>query len=147
MSAVAKPSLLTLPPAVYKKIFKYVTVWNGIRCVTACPQLLEHRQRILELWLKWFTLSVLMETHQNVSKIERGAWLVWRYATVMSRPFFRSCLHARELHQCVCVRDGMFQGTTGSLLPGNTSATSISHPIRRLDQVSRSTLLYTGTLL
>ena len=122
MSAVAKPSLLTLPPAVYKDIFKYVRPWYGLRCVRACTSILEHRQKIIELWQKWKELAAKMYNTQNVSKLKKGALLVWRHATVTSRPGVRreplSEWNDRQWNQLI---GNVFEGWQ---VPGNYWSTS-----------------------
>ena len=83
--ALVKPSLLTLAPDVYSQIFSYVKVWNGIRCVTAGRQLLEHRDGMA---LRWSRETFFKEGRfygRLLRRVEEGVWIIWRLAVYVSR--------------------------------------------------------------
>ena len=83
--ALAKHSLLTLAPDVYSQIFSYVKVWNGIRCVTAGRQLLEHRDGIAERWaLMGFVMECRFQS-RLLRRVEEGVWIIWRLAVYVAR--------------------------------------------------------------
>ena len=83
--ALAKPSLLTLAPDVYSQIFSYVKVWNGIRCVTAGRQLLEHRDGIA---LRWSYKTFFMEGRfygRLLKRVLHGVFAIWEFAIYLGR--------------------------------------------------------------
>ena len=83
--ALVKPSLLTLAPDVYSQIFSYVKVWNGIRCVTAGRQLLEHRDGIA---LRWSYKTFFMTARfygRLMRRVQAGVFAIWEFAMYLAR--------------------------------------------------------------
>ena len=83
--ALAKHSLLTLAPDVYRQIFSYVKVWNGIRCVTAGRQLLEHRDGIALRWSRETFFKECRFYGRLLRRVEEGVWIIWRLAVYVAR--------------------------------------------------------------
>ena len=85
MAALAKPSLLTLPQAALDEVFRFLKVWNSIRCATANAILLESRKRIVVPWRRKTDFQVRSCNERLKWKMKLGVLLLWKYAMVLIR--------------------------------------------------------------
>ena len=79
----AKPSLLTLPPAALDEVFRFLKVWNSIRCATANAILLESRKNIVVLWRRNTYFQVWSCNYRLERKMKVGVLLLWKFAMVL----------------------------------------------------------------